>query len=136
MHFACNFFYLVKSYFIMSALESNPKPEKQFKKCLIILILSGINNFLNKLNLVETFGIFGCFAEIPSGRMRWNWRKYPAKENPYFPLLAIHKQPIRPGDKDALDVEAFVKLIWIAKYLRFLTFYYKILLVKKKFKEI
>ena len=53
MHFACNFFHLVNSYFIMSPLESNPKPDKQFKKCLI-LILSGINNFLNKLNLAET----------------------------------------------------------------------------------
>ena len=27
----------------------NPKPDKLFKKCLIMLVLSGINNFLNKL---------------------------------------------------------------------------------------
>ena len=124
MHFACNFFHLVKSYSIISALESDPKPEKQFKKCLI-LILSGINNFLNKLNLAETFDIVRCFAEIPSGKIRWNLRKYPVEEKPYFPLWAVPKQPIRPGDKvkDALDMEAFVKLVWIAKYLKFLTFH-------------
>ena len=47
------------------------------------------------------------------------------EEKPYFPLWAVPKQPIRPGDKvkDALDMEAFVKLVWIAKYLKFLTFH-------------
>ena len=60
----------------MSALESNLKPDKLFKQCLIMLVLSGINNFLNKLNLLvkpaETFDMVRCFAEIHRGRMRWN----------------------------------------------------------------
>ena len=60
----------------MSALVSNPKPDKLFKKCSVILVLSEINNFLKKLNLqvkpAETFDIVRCFAEIPSGRMRKN----------------------------------------------------------------
>ena len=38
----------------MSAVESNPKPDKLFKKRSIILVLSEINNFLNKLNLQVT----------------------------------------------------------------------------------
>ena len=46
-------------------------------------------------------------------------------------MLARHRQPIRPGNKDTSDMKAFVKLIWIAKYLKFLTFYYKFLLLKK-----